>query len=138
MQATSDSISNLAKALIAARAEMTHPVRNKVNPHFKYSYADLTSVLDAVVPVLNKHGLALVQLVDVKSLVTILMHTSGEYISSCADIPAHTNAQQLGSALTYLRRYTVQALAGLAAEDDDDGSAASPNNNESSPTGEDW
>lgn len=144
MQQSSDTIGKLATALVKARAELTHPTRNKVNPHFRNRYADLTAVLDAVTEAFTNNGLAIVQLVDAKTLVTILMHSSGEYISSAADIPAHNNAQQLGSALTYLRRYTVQALAGIAAEDDDDGNAASKatnkNNKSSASTtdGEDW
>lgn len=127
MTANSESLGELTKALVAARAEIKHPPRNKVNPHFRNKYADLTAVLDAVIPAFTANGLALVQMVDGDKLVTIITHTSGEFLSTDAAIPAHSNAQQLGSALTYLRRYTVQALAAIAADDDDDGNAASEN-----------
>lgn len=122
----SETISKLTAALVKARGEIKHPVRNKVNPHFKNRYADLTAVLDSVVPAFTANGLSLVQLVEDEFLITLLAHTSGEYITSATRIPKHANAQQLGSALTYLRRYTVQALAAIAADDDDDGQAASP------------
>ena len=123
---TPPSIGKLTTALVKARADIKHPVRNKVNPHFKNRYADLTAVLDAVVPAFTKNGLAIIQTVEGTQLTTVLAHTSGEFISSVTDIPSFSNAQQLGSALTYLRRYTVQALAAIAADDDDDGTAASP------------
>lgn len=140
----SETLGKLTTALVKARAEIKHPARNKVNPHFRNRYADLTAVLDAVVPAFTANGLSLVQMVDGKQLVTVLSHTSGEFISSAADIPAHNNAQQLGSALTYLRRYTVQALAGIAADDDDDGNVASKQRNKnnkgsaSKTDGDDW
>lgn len=121
----SDTIGELTKAFVAARANIKHPPRNKVNPHFRNHYADLTAVLDAVEPEFCANGLALLQFVDGTQLVTIIAHTSGEFLSSAADLPPFSNAQQEGSALTYLRRYTVQALAGIAADDDDDGEAAS-------------
>jgi hypothetical protein len=134
----SEQLDELAKALVAAREVVKHPPRNKVNPHFRNRYADLTAVLDAVVPAFTANGLSIVQTVDGGQLVTTLLHTSGQFITSAADIPAHSNAQQLGSALTYLRRYTVQALAAIAADDDDDGNVASPKrNNKKSETTDD-
>ncbi len=120
----SDSITKLATALQLARSRIRHPVRNKVG-HHKNRYADLTAVLDSVVPSFNQEGLSIIQMVEGDKLVTTLVHTSGEWIRSAANIPNNSNAQQLGSALTYLRRYTVQALASIAADDDDDGQAAS-------------
>jgi hypothetical protein len=126
MRLQSTEIGKLATALAEARKIIKHPTRNKVNPHFRNRYADLTAVLDAVTPAFSEVGLAIVQMIEGTQLVTTLTHSSGEFISTAADIPAHTNAQQLGSALTYLRRYTVQALAAIAADDDDDGAAASP------------
>jgi hypothetical protein len=144
MQA-SESIGKLTTALVKARAAIKHPSRNKVNPHFRNRYADLTAVLDAVIPAFTENGLAITQMMDGKQLVTLLSHTSGEYISTTSEIPAYSNAQQLGSALTYLRRYTVQALAGISADDDDDGNdAVSVKNNKGSSTsdnattGDDW
>ena len=132
----SETIGKLATALAEARKIINHPVRNKVNPHFKNRYADLTAVLDAVAEPFALNGLALVQTVDGADLVTTLLHTSGEFITSATPIPEHKNPQQLGSALTYLRRYTVQAIAAIAADDDDDGQAASPKNTPPTTRGE--
>jgi len=134
--AQSETIGKLTSALVDARNIINHPVRNKLG-HHKNSYADLTAVLDSVVPVFTLKGLAVIQMVEGTTLVTTLAHTSGEFISSAADIPPHANAQQLGSALTYLRRYTVQALAAIAADDDDDGQAASSKSNVNN-TNEEW
>ena len=137
----SEQLDELAKALATARVAISHPTRNKVNPHFKNRYADLTAVLDAVVPIFALNGLTIVQMLDGPQLVTTLLHTSGQWMTTTADIPPHANAQQLGSALTYLRRYTVQSLAAIAAEDDDDGNQASPkkkNNKAESPVDGEW
>jgi hypothetical protein len=141
-----ESVGKLASALVQARAAIKHPARNRVNPHFRNKYADLTAVLDAVIPAFTANGLAIIQMVEGKQLVTMLVHTSGEFISTTAEIPPYNNAQQLGSALTYLRRYTVQALAGISADDDDDGNeAASVKSNKGHSTsdnattdGDDW
>ena len=136
----SETIGKLATALAKARGELDHPTRNKVNPHFKNSYADLTAVLDAVTPTFSENGLAIIQMIEGDTLVTTLTHSSGEFITQAANIPPNNNAQQLGSALTYLRRYTVQALAAIAADDDDDGAAASKStkNNANNSKDEDW
>ncbi len=132
----SDSITKLATALQLARSQLTHPVRNKIG-HHKNRYADLTQVLDSVIPAFNANGLSIIQMVNGDQLVTTLVHTSGEWIRSAANIPPNSNAQQLGSALTYLRRYTVQALAAIAADDDDDGQAASTKQTRTSES-EEW
>jgi hypothetical protein len=121
------SIGELATALAAAQAEMKNAVLNKVNPHYKSKYADLTSVREATLSVLNKHGLALVQYttyVDGQLLLrTELLHKSGQFISSAWPIVAGT-PQQMGSAYTYARRYGWTGICGIAAEDDDDANAA--------------
>jgi hypothetical protein len=100
------------------------------NPHFKNKFASLGSILHAILPVLNKNGIALMQhptIVDGKpALRTVLLHESGE---SSEDtmllILDKENSQGQGSALTYARRYAVMSALGLVAEEDDDGQAAS-------------
>ena len=126
----SPSIKELAAALAKAQAELRNPPKDSVNPHFKSRYADLATVRDAVIPVLARHGLAVLQLPcemdDAPSLTTLLMHTSGEWVETCVKLrPAKLDPQGIGSALTYHRRYDLQSLAGVAADDDDDGNAAS-------------
>ena len=128
------SDSELNKALIAFQAEVRDPVKDASNPHFKSRYADLHSVLVAVRPVLARHGLAITQTISVREgqvhplLETTLLHSSGAYFNSTVPL-AVTKAgpQEFGSVMSYLRRYSLMALLGIAgADDDDDGEAATP------------
>lgn len=126
----SDTISKLSSALVAAQAEMKHAAINRTNPHFKSRYADLQAVIDATKPVLAKHGLTIVQLAgadgDMAKVATIALHQSGEYIGSeLALKPTKADAQGMGSAITYGRRYGWAAICGISAEEDDDGNGAS-------------
>lgn len=123
-------LSNLATALAAAQGQMAHAAKDSKNPHFKSSYASLASVLDAIREPLSANGLAIVQhpsrteggLVCVE---TILLHKSGEFVSSVLSAKAAQDTPQgIGSTITYLRRYGLMAVVGIAA-DDDDGEAAS-------------
>lgn len=122
----------IARALVAARAELQNPAYDKVNPHYKSRYASLAAVQDAVLPVLAKHGLAVVQTLGTAqrgpTITTILLHVSGQQIvSGPLEMPAtKQDAQGWGSAITYGRRYALQAIAGVVGDDeDDDGQAAS-------------
>lgn len=119
----------LVASLAKAQAEMCNPVKDAANPHFKSMYADLAAVRDAVLPVLGKHGLAVLQLpcetLHGPALVTRLMHESGEWVETTTMLrPFKLDPQGVGSALTYRRRYDLQSIAGVAGEDDD-GNAAS-------------
>ena len=121
---TSDSIVELVKALVAARKAFTPVLRDstaQVGANRSYTYADLAAVLEATMPALLAHGLVVVQAIDAASsmLITRLVHTSGEWIESEYLLPLDAPPQQLGSALTYGRRYSLQAVLCLAAEDDD-------------------
>lgn len=124
MNSTMD-IKNLVTALLAAQAEIQQPKKNSVNPHFKSKFADLGECFDCVREPLRKHGLIVSQLVDGHFLTTMLMHSSGQYIASQHPLPAEGTPQQLGSAITYARRYALCAMLGLVAEVDDDANAAS-------------
>lgn len=129
----SSGLSSLTKALVKAQAELKNANLNKVNPHFKSKYADLAEIRDTVMPVLSKHGIALVQYTQIGSagfyLVTRLMHESGEMIESRFPLPDNVEKpQQMGSAITYARRYTMAAICGITAEEDDDGNAAQVTN----------
>jgi ERF superfamily len=124
----SESIAALAAALAKAQGSMRHALKDSVNPHFKSRYADLASVLDAVRSPLADYGLAVVQLVGDDehgaAVETVLMHASGEWISSRVVLPvSKADAQGYGSAITYARRYALAAICGVA-QDDDDGDAA--------------
>jgi hypothetical protein len=120
-------MSEFVKDLAAAQAEMGNAAYNKVNPHFKSKYADLAGVREATLPILNKHGFALIQTVTVMEgqmyLQTELAHKGGEVRIGVFPIAPGTPQQQ-GSALTYARRYSWSAITGIASEEDDDGNAA--------------
>lgn len=121
----------LAAALAMAQGEMTNPSRNAENPHFRSKYADLAGCRDAVLPVLARHGIALVQAPSTNvqeqtvSLTTTLLHCAERLDCGTLTLPLQGSnlSHALGSALTYMRRYALCAVAGVAAGDDDDGNA---------------
>lgn len=121
----SESIAALGKALAAAQGEIENAAKNAKNDHFRNSYADLAEVLNTARPVLAKHGIAVTQapgFADGRvTVTTMLMHgESGEWIRSTASAPAvKQDPQGVGSAITYLRRYSLAAVVGIAQEDDD-------------------
>jgi hypothetical protein len=120
----SESIAGLSKALAKAQGEVENASKSSANPHFKSKYADLAEVLNTVRPVFCANGLAFVQMPSfesgVVSVETLLTHESGEWISNVASAPVtKQDAQGVGSAITYLRRYSLAAFAGVAQEDDD-------------------
>lgn len=119
----------LFAALAKAQAEIENASKNAANPHFRSRYADLAEVLNTVRPVLAKHGLCVIQSTAfdgaMVSVETVLGHASGGSVSSAAScVPAKVDAQGVGAATTYLRRYALAAIAGVAQEDDDGTSAA--------------
>jgi hypothetical protein len=119
----------LFAALADAQLQIENASKNAANPHFRSRYADLAEVLNTVRPVLAKHGLCVIQSTAfdgaMVSVETVLGHSSGGSVSSVAScVPAKTDAQGVGAATTYLRRYALAAIAGVAQEDDDGTSAA--------------
>jgi len=124
----SDQINELATALSKAQAEIQPALKDSVNPFFKSKYADLSSVWHACKDPLTKNGLSVLQMMDYKEgqlvLLTTLAHASGQWVRSCLPIlSAKQDAQSIGSAITYMRRYSLAALVGVTT-DDDDGHAA--------------
>lgn len=127
----SESIAKLAEAMASAQGEVENAKKNATNPHFKSSYADLAEVLNTVRPVLSRHGLSVMQfpsygegLVHVE---TIVAHKSGEWMSEKCSAPAQKqDPQGVGSAISYLRRYSLAAVCGLAQEDDDANASSKP------------
>jgi hypothetical protein len=124
-------LDKIAPALVAAQAKITFATKDSTNPHFKNRYADLQSVIEAIKGPLNENGIAFIQTPSKSeagflSLTTMLIHTSGQFISDTASIPLPKNDPQgYGSALTYGRRYGLAAICGLF-QADDDGEAAKP------------
>lgn len=131
-------IGKLAEALATAQGMMENASKSSANPFFKSKYADLAEVWNTIREPLSKNGLSVVQApvgIDGRSvkILTMLLHKSGQYIRTVTTIPcAKSDAQGIGSALTYGRRYALSALVGIAQEDDD-GNAAVANNSTATP-----
>ncbi len=129
---TSTTITKIASSLLKAQAEMGDAKKDSTNPFFKNKYADLNSVREACIPILNKHGISALQPMvnkDGKNFVnTILLHESGEYLSSLTEVVFEKigNAQAQGSGITYARRYGLQAFVNIGSEDDDGQKASVP------------
>ena len=128
---TSDSIDLLSTALAKAQGEIGTVTFNKINPHFKSKYADLSVIREASKMPLTKNEIAIIQApsaVDGRCvLITMLIHKSGQWLQSELSLkPDKDTPQAMGSAITYARRYALASLLGIVADEDDDGNAASP------------
>jgi hypothetical protein len=115
----------IATALLKAQTEMSNPKKGSTNPFFKSKYADLNSIREAVIPVLNSNGISVLQPIvhtDGKNFVkTILLHESGELMESLTEIVYNkiNDAQAQGSGISYARRYALQSFVCVGADDDD-------------------
>lgn len=140
--ASSTDCGELFAALATAQKEIVGAVKDSNNPFFKSKYADLSAVWDACHGPLNTNGISIIQLPssdpktpDIVTVTTVLGHKSGQWISSSLSVrPTKADAQGMGSAISYARRYTMAAIAGVAYIEDDDGNAASKPINKSSST----
>jgi uncharacterized protein (DUF433 family) len=117
----------ITKKLLVFQNNVTAIKKDGKNPHFKNSYATLTQILSEVKPLLTELGLVLIQPIN-HTLVstTIIDSESGESISSSIEMPSGLNAQQVGSCITYYRRYSIASLLSLELEDDDGNTATAP------------
>ena len=122
---TSESITKIASALVSAQKDFLSAKKTSDNPFFKSKYADLQSVISAVKESLNNNGIAFIQSPtesegDVLKLTTRLLHESGEWIEDTSVCPlVKRDPQAFGSALSYLRRYSLSAMCGIYQADDD-------------------
>jgi hypothetical protein len=121
---TSESIKEIAAALPKAQSAIKSASKDVTNTFFKSKYADLASVIDACRDALNAQGISMLQSVRATesgvAVETTLLHSSGEWISSELEMPVtKADAQGVGSAITYAKRYSLQALVGVPSEDDD-------------------
>jgi hypothetical protein len=127
----SESIKELLTALAKAQGKISAAKKDSTNPHFKSKYADLASCWEAIKEPLSSNGLSITQWVSPAEkgvcVVTLLGHSSGEWLSSEATFPVkdQSNPQSMGSSITYARRYCLSAAIGLVSDEDDDGNAAS-------------
>ena len=127
----SEQTAELAAALAKAQAAMGPAVFNKVNPHFKNRYADLAAVFSALKP-FHENGISFTCATQFREgtflLRTTMRHSTGQWIAADYPLPLNAKPQEIGSALTYARRYSLSALAGVAADEDDDGEATRKTN----------
>lgn len=129
----SPEIDKLAAALVKVQASVSTVKKDASNPFYKSNYATLDAVWDAVRKPLTDNGLAVVQMPgvfvaegNVASLETILLHSSGQWISLVGQAPvSKADPQGVGSVITYLRRYGLAAVTSVVPDEDDDGNAAS-------------
>jgi hypothetical protein len=127
----SESITELAKALCKAQSVMGGASKGADNPFFKSKYADLSAVVQAIKEPFSDNGLSYIQFPIEDNgrigIETTLMHDSGEWMTNSFTVQLDKqNAQGAGSAISYCRRYGLQAIAGIPSEDDDGNSASAP------------
>lgn len=129
---SSESLKTLLPDLFKAKAKITTANKSSDNPYFKSKYADLNAIMDACETALKDNNIMLLQPVNSDErgsfVETVLLHTSGEWISSEMRLEFKENdMQKMGSAVSYARRYSLQSLLGMRVVDgeDDDGNKAS-------------
>lgn len=123
---TSDNFKEISEALAKVQGEIEHPKKNKsVNyGNTTFEYADITACLDAVRPALSKHGISLMQgsfIVDGAIVLTTRLSKGDQWVE--VEYPlcsASAKHQDIGSAMTYGRRYSLMGLLGIASDDDID------------------
>jgi ERF superfamily len=127
MHRSSESVAAIATALAKAQTELSNPEKAMVGTVYNNRYASLSSGLDIVRKTLGGQQIAVAQTTDIDrvggmvNLTTVLLHTSGEWISS--DWPVCWTSEisaprRMGAALTYARRYALFTMVGIAGEDD--------------------
>lgn len=132
----STELNELFSALSLFQGELENATKEIDKPGITYKYADLAICLNTAKAPLLKNNLAVTQLLGMsqngkQTMITMLTHKSGQYISSETELPAailHGSSgknpvQVLGSAITYMRRYSFAAIIGMAQEDDDGNSS---------------
>jgi hypothetical protein len=128
---TSENINELATALAKCQGEMGGAEMGADNPFFNTKYANVSDVLRAIKAPLANNGLSFVQTPlqheNEAGVMTRLMHNSGQWIESTLWLPVgKPDAQGVGAAITYARRYALQSILGVPAADDDGNSVSEP------------
>jgi hypothetical protein len=114
--------------LYKVQSEIGAISKDSTNPFYKSKYFDINSLIKQVTPILEKHKLLLLQPIKDGEQYSIIFDLDGGSVESSLKLPTDLDAQKIGSAITYYRRYTLQSLLGLQAEDDD-GNVASGKHN---------
>ena len=127
----SNDTNELFAALAKAQAELGTAREDGRNPHFRSTYATLESVRGVVVPAFTRHGLSITQHPGLDgenvTMTTVVGHSSGQYMMSTSAVPLgkRRDSHAYGSACTYLRRFSMAAIASAVTGEDDDGNASS-------------
>lgn len=121
--------SDLFCAIAKAQLKISAVTKEGKNPHFRSNYVTLDSILNGPVKVFSEHGIAIIQMpsiVDGKiNIRTVLAHAGGANIQSDLSMVCDvSNPHKVGSTITYLRRFSLASILGIAGEDDDGNSAA--------------
>lgn len=129
----------LLKALSNVKAEIGKMSKDSDNPFFKSKYFDINQLLEHSEPILQKHGLLVLQPIVEGKVVTEIYHIeTAEKITSSLDIPNIPDPQKIGSAITYFRRYTLGSLLAIQAEDDDGNKASGNTSTNTAKSPEKW
>lgn len=134
----SENLDQLFTALSAFQGEVpnlfksdTVKVTTRTGGSYNFKYVPLEEAVPVVRPLLAKYGLAVTQLPGAKSVLTVLAHSSGQYIGRDFSyehlLPKDANSQAEGGLITYFRRYSFMAILGLVADEDDDSNSANGN-----------
>ena len=118
---------SIYKKLYKVQKEIGAISKDSTNPFYKSKYFDINSLIKQLMPILEKHNLLLLQpMSEGSQYIKIVDVDTGDSVESSLLLPINLDAQKIGSAITYYRRYTLQSLLGLQAEDDDGNNASIP------------
>ena len=118
---------SIYKKLYKVQKEIRAISKNSTNPFYKSKYFDINSLIKQLMPILEKYNLLLLQPMSEGSQYSKIVDVdTGDSVESSLSLPINLDAQKIGSAITYYRRYILQSLLGLQAEDDDGNNASIP------------
>jgi len=131
----SEAINELATALCKfqekcppLKLDREAKVKMKSGGEYSFSYATIGNIKEIITPLLAENGLSYTQpILSDGTVITVLMHTSGQFISSSLLIKGDNTPQGIGSAITYAKRYSLSAILGLVTDEDDDANMAEGN-----------
>jgi len=128
MENIAKALNSFQKELPEVKMDATVKVQTKSGSSYNFKYATFGNIVKTVTPVLSKHGLSFTQTFGDDFLYTILFHVSGESIQSSIPIDVKSGTmQEVGSRISYLKRYSLTAILGIVAEEDDDANIADGN-----------
>ena len=121
---------SIYKKLYLVQKEIGAISKDSINPFYHNKYVDINSLIKQLIPILQEHNLLLLQPIEDDKQYSRIIDLDGGMVESSLVLPTDLDAQKIGGAITYYRRYTLVALLGLQAEDDD-GNSAKPTYTES-------